>query len=96
MKQKELIIILVDERIFSLVDELNEQTLPICHLRTSNIHTLCLFAVYCTCLLGSHAVPYAVEWNPDPLFSVNVTDIPNLISKSRYVACKYYLILTLL
>ena len=68
---------------------LNEQALPVCCLRIFSIHILCLFAVYCTCLLGSHAVPYAEEWNPDPLFSVNVTDIPNLISKKRYVACKY-------
>jgi len=45
------------------------------------------YRVYCTCLLGSHAVPYVYDWNPNPLFSVNVMDIAQLSSKERYVAC---------
>ncbi|XP_065064258.1 DENN domain-containing protein 11-like [Rhopilema esculentum] len=45
------------------------------------------YRVYCTCLLGSHAVPFVADWNPNPLFSINVTDIPMLTSKEQYVAC---------
>eukprot|EP00794_Sanderia_malayensis_P018903 gene18903-20805_t len=45
------------------------------------------YRVYCTCLLGSHAIPFVSDWNTNPLFCVNVCDMASLSSESRYVAC---------
>eukprot|EP00128_Syssomonas_multiformis_P014088 Colp12_sorted_trinity150504_noHs@21320 len=45
------------------------------------------YRVYCSCLLAEHTIPYLYENGCNPLFYVNLTDLPVLETETNYAAC---------